>query len=116
MNNQPLENLMIYTLAKEINILSYPIVSKIRDFTYRDQMTRSCLSMASNIAEGFGRHNTKYFHLFTSYALGSAFEFRIQLEIAKENKLMTKSQAEDLIAKLNIWIPMTINFMKSLQR
>lgn len=116
MDNQPLENLMIYTLAKEINIISYPIVSKIKDFTYRDQMTRSSLSMASNIAEGFGRHSQKSFHQFASYALGSGFEFRIQLEIAKANRLLSETEADELIEKLNRWIPMTINFMKSLQK
>lgn len=110
-----LDRIEIYKQAKDVNRVAYPILRKMNDFGYRDQMTRSALSMASNIAEGYGRYNRKSFHLFISYALGSAFEFRLQLELARENGLIKESEAEILIEMVDGWIPRTINFMKSLR-
>lgn len=111
----PLDRIEIYVLAKELNRIAYPILRKISDFGYRDQMSRSALSMASNIAEGYGRYNRKSFHLFISYALGSAFEFRLQVELARDNGLVPSDDADKLILLLDGWIPRTINFMKSLR-
>jgi four helix bundle protein len=115
MATYPLDRIEIYVLAKELNRAAYPILKQIKDFGYRDQMARSALSMASNIAEGYGRYNPKSFHLFISYALGSAFEFRLQVELARDNGLIQTDDAEKLLQRLDGWIPRTINFMKSLR-
>lgn len=115
MGTYPLDRIEIYVLAKELNRAAYPILRQIKDFGYRDQMSRSALSMASNIAEGYGRYNSKSFHVFISYALGSAFEFRLQVELARDNGLIPSDDADTLIFLLDGWIPRTINFMKSLR-
>lgn len=115
MATYPLDRIEIYVLAKELNRAAYPILKQIKDFGYRDQMSRSALSVASNIAEGNGRYNSKTFHLFISYALGSAFEFRLQVELARDNGLIQTDDADKLILLLDGWIPRTINFMKSLR-
>lgn len=111
----PLDRIEIYVLAKELNRSAYPILRLIKDFGYRDQMSRSALYMASNIAEGYGRYNRKSVHLFISYALGSAFEFRLQVELARDNGIIPSDDADKLILLLDGWIPRTINFMKSLR-
>ena len=47
-----------------------------------NQMRRSAISIASNIAEGAARHSSKEFAHFLNVALGSASELDTQLEIA----------------------------------
>jgi four helix bundle protein len=50
-----------------------------RDFGFKDQITRSALSIPSNIAEGFERNSHKEFANFLKYAKGSAGELRTQI-------------------------------------
>lgn len=56
----------------------------------KDQMIRSSISIASNIAEGYEYHNKKEFLKFLKYARGSAAELKTQLVILKETYLNIK--------------------------
>jgi four helix bundle protein len=47
------------------------------------QMRRATVSIASNIAEGHGRLNTKEYRQFLGIAKGSNFELQTQIEIAR---------------------------------
>jgi four helix bundle protein len=114
MNHDSIESLRVYSLAKQLNIQAYPILKGIRDFSYRDQLTRSCLSVASNVAEGYGRYGRRSFPVFLSYSLGSAYEFRVQMEIAESVGIVSTDQTKPLLQMINQWIPMAINLMKSL--
>jgi len=49
-----------------------------KDFSLRDQIRRSAISIGSNIAEGFGRGTNQEFIRFLRIAIGSAYEFRSQ--------------------------------------
>ena len=47
------------------------------------QMRRATVSIASNIAEGHGRLNTKEYRQFLGISRGSNFELQTQIEIAR---------------------------------
>lgn len=55
-----------------------------RDFSFRDQLRRSAISIVSNIAEGFERGGNKEFVQFLYIAKGSAGELRAQLLVASD--------------------------------
>ena len=69
-----------------------------RDFALRDQIRRSCVSIMSNIAEGFERGGNKEFLQFLYVAMGSAAETQSHLYVAFDQSYLTKAQAQQLSA------------------
>jgi len=81
------KQLRVWQEAKMLAVEVYRITATGRlakDFGLRDQMQRSAVSIASNIAEGYERHSDKEFIRFLLIAKGSLSELRTQLEIAKD--------------------------------
>ena len=65
------------------------------------QMRRASVSIASNIAEGFGR-SSKEFVRFLQIALGSAAELETQIEIATRIGYISDEQCASLTKELAI--------------
>ena len=63
-------------------------------------MTRSAVSIPSNIAEGAERDSKQEYIRFIHIAKGSAAELRTQLYIASEIGLLDKTTAGELVAEL----------------
>ncbi|NTW34520.1 MAG: four helix bundle protein [Bacteroidetes bacterium] len=85
MNN--FKELKVWQKAVEFSVLVYKSVEKFPEkekFGIISQMTRSAVSIASNIAEGAGRNTNKDFGRFLAIALGSSFEIETQLAIANK--------------------------------
>lgn len=59
------------------------------------QMRRASVSVASNIAEGRGRLNAMEFRQFLGVALGSVFEIKTQLVVAKRLEMGTQSGLQE---------------------
>ena len=60
----------------------YQVTENWRDFALKDQITRSAVSISSNIAEGSDRGSDKEFSRFVRIAKASCEECRTQLYIA----------------------------------
>jgi four helix bundle protein len=69
-----------------------------RDFELRRQIREACVSIMSNIAEGFDRSGTAEFVQFLSIAKGSAAEVVSQLHVALDQKYISKEEFERLCA------------------
>jgi len=67
-----------------------------KDYALIDQIRRSCISVMSNIAEGFERDRTKEFVNFLLYAKGSVGEISTQLIIAFDQKYIDDNQFKEL--------------------
>lgn len=78
------------------------------------QMTRSAISIPSNIAEGCGRKSPKELHQFLSISLGSAFELETQVIIAHEFGYIELGNFNDTSIAITEIQKMIIGLQKSL--
>ncbi|KKS39915.1 MAG: hypothetical protein UV61_C0011G0039 [Candidatus Gottesmanbacteria bacterium GW2011_GWB1_43_11] len=84
-------------LTREI----YMLFRSNRDFGFRDQIQRACVSIMNNIAEGFERKGNKEFKNFLFIAKGSCAEVRSMLYLAFDLNYISQSSLN------NELIPMT---------
>ncbi len=85
-----------------------------KNFTMRDQLCRSGLSIPSNIAEGFERDSRKVFSNALRIAKGSSGELRTQLYIAAKCGYIDRRKAAALIAETRIISKMLARFIASI--
>ena len=71
----------------------YQQTKELRDFGFRDQLTRSGLSIPSNIAEGYERDSDAEIARFLTIAKGSAGELWTQIWIGIEAGYLEKDNA-----------------------
>jgi four helix bundle protein len=65
-------------------------------FGLTSQIRRCCVSIPSNISEGYGRETNKNYHRFLNISLGSLYEFQTQIEIAFNLNYITKENFNQL--------------------
>ncbi len=75
------EELEVWRRSARLSAELYKSLAGLRDYGFRDQITRAGLSIPSNIAEGYERESAKETVQFLSYAKGSAGELRTQIYI-----------------------------------
>ncbi|WP_428224910.1 four helix bundle protein [Flavobacterium sp.] len=79
------------------------------------QIRRSCISIPSNIAEGFGRGSNKEFYRFLRISIGSLFEFQTQLEIAYNLEYISEKDFTTLFESSRELERMISAFMKKIK-
>ena len=67
----------------------------------RSQISRSAVSIPSNIAEGCSRESEKGFKRFLEYSLGSCYELETQLIICETNKFIDSIRIEVILTNLH---------------
>ena len=75
------EDLEVWKRSSQLSVGIYKEFSTLIDYGFKDQITRSGLSIPSNIAEGFGMVGDKEKRNFLNYAKGSCAELRTQIYI-----------------------------------
>lgn len=94
--------LLVWQKAKTLAVDVYSLTrceSIARDFSLVDQMRRSAVSVASNIAEGDERESDKDSVRFFHIAKGSLAELATQLEIAQAVGSLAGEQVEPLLVR-----------------
>lgn len=71
-------------------------------YALSDQMRRSAVSIATNIAEGASRTSSREFIHFLEISIGSAFELETQTIIAYNLKYLDDTQLKQICARLLI--------------
>ncbi|OGF48482.1 MAG: hypothetical protein A2452_11770 [Candidatus Firestonebacteria bacterium RIFOXYC2_FULL_39_67] len=88
------KDLEVWKKAKDLAVKIYKQAGtgKIaKDYGLREQLQRSSVSIASNIAEGEGRESSKESIRFFYISMGSLAELETQLQIAFEIGLLEES-------------------------
>ena len=83
---QDAQDLLVWQRAMDLTVCVYRLTQRFpKEETYGlvSQLRRASVSVASNIAEGRGRLNTAEFRQFLGIALGSTFEIKTQLIVAR---------------------------------
>jgi four helix bundle protein len=95
-------------------VFVYQSLEKSNDFGLRDQMQRSAISVASNIAEGAER-STKDFMRFLRIPKGSAAELRTQAYIAAKIGILNPEQMKHIVGETKTIAKMLTALSRSLK-
>jgi four helix bundle protein len=102
MSRKGFKDLIVWQKAKDLAVIVYRITLQnkalARDFGLRDQMRRSVVSIASNLAEGDERDTDREAVRFFYIAKGSLAELKTQLEISYEVSYLEKEFFDKLEA------------------
>lgn len=93
------EGLEVWKRSSRLCVDLYSVLRGCRDYGFRDQITRSALSVPSNIAEGYERDSRNEYTRFLKIAKGSCGELRTQLWIGREVGYIERQAAETFIAE-----------------
>lgn len=83
---QSFKDLVVWQRAIQLTLAVYKLTSKFPEserFGLTNQMRRASVSIASNVAEGYGRSTKGEYVQFLGHARGSCSEVETQIVIAK---------------------------------
>ena len=95
------EDLLVWQKSQDFSVLVYANFRDLKDFSFRDQITRASVSISNNIAEGFERRTNPDFIRFLYIAASSNSEVRSMLYLAERLGYLNGNQSKDLIKKSN---------------
>ena len=95
------EDMDVWKESSRLSVSVYQELANLKDFGFKDQITRSGLSIPSNIAEGFGRSTDKDKRNFLNYAKGSCAEFRAQAYIGIKIGYIDKEIGDSWVSDSN---------------
>jgi four helix bundle protein len=95
------EELDVWKRAMKLSTSIYKELKNLKDYGFKDQITRSGLSIPSNIAEGFERTSNKESVNFLSYAKGSCGELRTQIYIGIDIEYINKDKGQEWLQEVN---------------
>ncbi len=78
------EDMDVWKKSSRLSVSIYQHFTDLKDYGFKDQITRSSLSIPSNIAEGIERVTLKEKRNFLNYSKGSCAELRTQIYIGIE--------------------------------
>ncbi|WEM41587.1 four helix bundle protein [Photobacterium sp. DA100] len=94
--------LHIWKESFQIAVIVHRLFVSCKDFGFKDQISRSSVSVPSNIAEGEERETRKESVRFLYYAKGSCGELVTQLLLAKEFGYIGQGEADELVVRANL--------------
>lgn len=112
------EDLEVWKAARELTDKIYGITKDgnfSKDYGLRDQIRRACVSIMSNIAEGYERGGNQELIQFLSIAKGSCGEVRCQLYVAGDQGYLSQNELNPIIEQCKRISIMINNFIEHLK-
>lgn len=109
------EELEVWKRSARLSAEIYKALAELRDYGFRDQITRAGLSIPSNIAEGYERDSNKEIANFLNYSKGSAGELRTQIYIGMEIGYIPKETGRAWINETEAISKMLYSLIKTIR-
>lgn len=112
------KDLIVWQKAKDLAVKIYRITDEgklAKDYSLRNQIRKSAVSIASNIAEGDERRTDKEAVRFFFIAKGSIAELRTQIQVAFEVGYLEQKIFKDIDSEYDILAKMIGKLIKSRQ-
>lgn len=110
------EDLVVWQRAVELSAGTYLQLADCRDFGFKDQITRSGLSIPSNIAEGMERSTPADQCKFLDYARASCGEFRTQAIVGQKAGFIPREITQSWITESKELSAMINGLQRSIRR
>ena len=107
------EKLDVWKIGSRLSADVYKAYMQLKDYGFKDQITRSALSIPSNIAEGMEKESIKDQIRFLDIAKGSAAELITQIYIGIEIQYIEKEIGMKWIKNLNEILKMLTGLKKN---
>ena len=114
-SSESFEGLEVWRRSKALAVEVCRASANLKDWGFRDQITRSAVSVPSNIAEGAERNGAKEFIQFLGIAKGSLGELRTQVMIGMELGYYEEPIAQAWIAETRELAKMHHGLIQSLR-
>ena len=109
------EDMEIWKRSSRLSVELYLHFQQCNDYGFKDQITRSGLSVPSNIAEGCERATDKDFARFLDYSKGSCGELRTQIYIGMKIGYIPNDKGNNWIKETQELSAMIMSFIKKLR-
>ena len=109
------EDLEVWKRSAGLSADIYSELQSLNDYGFKDQITRSGLSVPSNIAEGIERSSDKEKLQFLSYAKASCGELRTQAYIGIKIEYISKEKGRNWIVETKEISAMITGLMNSIK-
>jgi len=110
------DDLDVWKRSSRLSANIYKELYDLKDYGFRDQVTRSGLSIPCNIAEGMERKSLKESANFLSYKKGSGSELRTQIYIGMDIGYIPEHTGKNWIAETREISVMLVGLMKSVDK
>ena len=109
------EKLDVWKKAARLSSDVYKYFAECKDFGFKDQITRSGLSISSNIAEGMEKMSVKDQIRFLDIAKGSTAEFATQTYIGMDIQYIDNEIGKEWIENADHIIAMLTKLQQSIR-
>jgi len=109
------EKLEVWKISARLSADLYKHFRSNNDYGFKDQITRSGLSIPSNIAEGMARTGNKEKRYFINIAMGSCAELRTQIYIGIDIEYIENTRGKQWIETTKHISAMLVGLRKSIE-
>ena len=113
-----LDSLLAWKSARKVSRMAYRVTmtgTLSRHYELANQIRRAALSIPANIAEGYGLGTRPQLIRGLRISLGSAYELRRHIRLAREVRILTPNTTQKVCAECDQVIRLLIGLLRKLQ-